>query len=275
MRVRIASTKAKQRSTKAMQIGRGSKVRPRATDAEAARPMREDGDAVISISRPQRRSHGAGGPAPAMAGTGKRSGDICCWSVTGERGLSRCPSMRRSCVWRASVRILLNQGKEVTIASVARATESSGTFEKDSVENVDRSSVASSARPNAEDIAKKVVAAASRPASSIVCTLFYSRFKYVIADPDRTADHSAVVEAPARMGGTAYASDCVGRTGSGFFEANFRWPGRWKPNTNGVSGNFRLLGLRPVQDLDFTDGGEIRSCSVSTMDVRFRVVVRS
>src|SRR2546429_4084277 len=68
MRVRIASTKATQKITKAMQMVAASKLRRAQTAAEAARPYAEKMDAVISNIA----SAAAGSPgAPALlAGTG-------------------------------------------------------------------------------------------------------------------------------------------------------------------------------------------------------------
>ena len=72
MRVRIASTKATQKITKAMQMVAASKLRRAQTAAEAARPYAEKMDAVISNIA----SAAAGSPgAPALlAGTGSGSG---------------------------------------------------------------------------------------------------------------------------------------------------------------------------------------------------------
>src|SRR5260221_5879982 len=68
MRVRIASTKATQKITKAMQMVAASKLRRAQTVAEAARPYAEKMDAVISNIA----AAAAGSPAtPALlAGTG-------------------------------------------------------------------------------------------------------------------------------------------------------------------------------------------------------------
>ena len=69
MRVRIASTKATQKITKAMQMVAASKLRRAQTAAEAARPYAEKVDAVISNIA----SAAAGSPGAPMllAGTGK------------------------------------------------------------------------------------------------------------------------------------------------------------------------------------------------------------
>jgi F-type H+-transporting ATPase subunit gamma len=82
MRVRIASTKATQKITKAMQMVAASKLRRAQTAAEAARPYAEKMDAVISnIARAAASSPGAPASAACPA-----------------------PSTRRSCAWRASGR---------------------------------------------------------------------------------------------------------------------------------------------------------------------------
>ncbi len=65
MRVRIASTKATQKITKAMQMVAASKLRRAQTAAEAARPYAERMDAVISNI------------AGAANGSGYRAGAAC------------------------------------------------------------------------------------------------------------------------------------------------------------------------------------------------------
>ena len=86
MRVRIASTKATQKITKAMQMVAASKLRRAQNAAEAARPYAEKMDAVISNIA----TAAAGSPsAPVLlAGTGKDQVHLLL-VCTGERGLSR------------------------------------------------------------------------------------------------------------------------------------------------------------------------------------------
>ena len=94
MRVRIASTKATQKITKAMQMVAASKLRRAQLAAEAARPYAEKMDAVISnIASATIAS--AGGPS-LLAGTGRDQVHL----------LLVCParSTPRSCAWRASAR---------------------------------------------------------------------------------------------------------------------------------------------------------------------------
>src|SRR5438046_3153056 len=66
MRVRIASTKATQKITKAMQMVAASKLRRAQTAAEAARPYAEKMDAVIANIA----SGAVGGGPLLMSGTG-------------------------------------------------------------------------------------------------------------------------------------------------------------------------------------------------------------
>ena len=100
MRVRIASTKATQKITKAMQMVAASKLRRAQNAAEAARPYAEKMDAVISNIA----SSVAGSPgAPVLlAGTGKDR-CICSWSAPAS-GVFAAHSIRRSCASPASAR---------------------------------------------------------------------------------------------------------------------------------------------------------------------------
>src|SRR3954452_1162669 len=84
MRVRIASTKATQKITKAMQMVAASKLRRAQTAAEAARPYAEKMDAVISsIAEAAAASPGA---PMLLAGTGSEQVHLLL-VCTGERGV--------------------------------------------------------------------------------------------------------------------------------------------------------------------------------------------
>jgi len=179
MRVRIASTKATQKITKAMQMVAASKLRRAQSAAEAARPYAEKMDAVISAIA----AAAAGSPgAPALlAGTGKDQVHLLL-VCTGERGL--CGPFNSAIVRLAREHAvsLLNQGKEVKFFCVGRKgfDQLRRTFEKRIVENVELRSVRQLGFVNAEDIAGKVIARFN-DGEFDVCTLFYSRFKSVIA----------------------------------------------------------------------------------------------
>src|SRR5882672_947222 len=117
MRVRIASTKATQKITKAMQMVATSKLRRAQTVAEAARPYAEKMDAVISNIA----DAAAGSPgAPALlAGTGNDQLHLLL-VCTGERGL--CGAFNSSIVRLARERAnsLAGQGKTVKILCVGK-----------------------------------------------------------------------------------------------------------------------------------------------------------
>jgi F-type H+-transporting ATPase subunit gamma len=179
MRVRIASTKATQKITKAMQMVAASKLRRAQTAAEAARPYAQKMDAVISnIAAAAASSPGA--PA-LLAGTGRDQVHLLL-VCTGERGLSGAFNSSIVRLARERALSLMNQGKEVKIFCVGRKgyEQLRRTFEKQIVEHLDLRGVRQLGFVNAEDIAKKVLARFDAGEFD-VCTLFYSQFKSVIA----------------------------------------------------------------------------------------------
>jgi F-type H+-transporting ATPase subunit gamma len=179
MRVRIASTKATQKITKAMQMVAASKLRRAQTAAEAARPYAERMDAVISdIASAAANSPGA---PPLLAGTGSDKVHLLL-VCTGERGLSGAFNSSIVRLARERALALMNEGKEVKFFCVGRKgfEQLRRNFEKQIVENIELRSVRQLGFVNAEDIANKVIARFENGEFD-VCTLFYSRFKSVIA----------------------------------------------------------------------------------------------
>src|SRR5436190_8859545 len=156
MRVRIASTKATQKITKAMQMVAASKLRRAQTAAEAARPYAEKMDAVISNIA----SAAAGSPgAPALlAGTG---GDqvhlllVC----TGERGLSGAFNSSIVRLAREHITRLLGEGKEVKIFCVGRKgyEQLRRNYERLIVGHTELRSVKVLGYRNADEIARKII----------------------------------------------------------------------------------------------------------------------
>ena len=200
MRVRIASTKATQKITKAMQMVAASKLRRAQTAAEAARPYAERMDSVISNIA----TAAAGSPgAPALlAGTGKDQVHLFL-VCTGERGLSGAFNSSIVRLARERALALMNQGKEVKFFCVGRKgyEQLRRTFDKQIIENVELRSVRQLGFVNAEAIAKKVIAR-FEAGEFDVCTLFYSRFKSVISQvPTAQQVIPLVVEAPATTAG--------------------------------------------------------------------------
>ncbi len=179
MRVRIASTKATQKITKAMQMVAASKLRRAQTAAEAARPYAERMDAVITNIA---GAAAGSGTAPALlAGTGNDKVHLLL-VCTGERGLSGAFNSSIVRLARERALSLLNQGKDVKIFCVGRKgyEQLRRQFERQIVGNVELRSVKVLGFKNAEDIAKKIVAM-FEAGEFDVCTLFYSRFKSVIS----------------------------------------------------------------------------------------------
>jgi F-type H+-transporting ATPase subunit gamma len=179
MRVRIASTNATPKISKAMQMVAASKLRRAQTAAEAARPYAEKMDAVISNIA----TAAAGSPgAPALlAGTGNDQVHMLL-VCTGERGLSGAFNSSIVRLARDRALSLISQGKEVKFFCVGRKgyEQLRRTFEKQIVEHVDLRAVRQLGFVNAEDIARKVIARFDAGEFD-VCTLFYSRFKSVIS----------------------------------------------------------------------------------------------
>jgi F-type H+-transporting ATPase subunit gamma len=203
MRVRIASTKATQKITKAMQMVAASKLRRAQVAAEAARPYAEKMDAVIANIA---GGASAGGGPLLLSGTGKDQVHLLL-VCTGERGL--CGAFNSSIVRLARERALalMNQGKEVKFFCVGRKgfEQLRRNFEKQIIENVELRSVRQLGFVNAEDIAKKVIAR-FEAGEFDVCTLFYSRFKSVIAQvPTAQQIVPLQIEQPAANAGPATA----------------------------------------------------------------------
>ena len=202
MRVRIASTKATQKITKAMQMVAASKLRRAQTAAEAARPYADKMGAVISnIAAAAATLPGA--PA-LLAGTGKDQVHLLL-VCTGERGL--CGAFNSAIVRlaREHAQLLVSEGKEVKFFCVGRKgyDQLRRTFEKQIVEHIDLRAVRQLGFVNAEDIAKKVLAR-FEAGEFDVCTLFYSRFKSVIAQvPTAQQVIPLVVEPPAANAGAS------------------------------------------------------------------------
>ncbi len=179
MRVRIASTKATQKITKAMQMVAASKLRRAQTAAEAARPYAERMDAVISNIAGA--ASGSGSAPALLTGTGNDKVHLLL-VCTGERGLSGAFNSSIVRLARERALSLMNQGKDVKFFCVGRKgyEQLRRQFDKQIVDHVELRSVKVLGFKNAEDIAKQVIAM-FEAGDFDVCTLFYSRFKSVIA----------------------------------------------------------------------------------------------
>jgi F-type H+-transporting ATPase subunit gamma len=179
MRVRIAATKATQKITKAMQMVAASKLRRAQVAAEAARPYAERmGKVLGSIASAVAGSDSA---PKLLAGTGADKVHLLV-VCTAERGL--CGPFNSSIVRlaREKANALVNDGKEVKILCVGRKgyDQLRRLYGKLIIETVELRGVRTIGFEQAEMIAKKIIALFDQGAFD-VCTLFFSRFKSVIA----------------------------------------------------------------------------------------------
>jgi F-type H+-transporting ATPase subunit gamma len=179
MRVRIASTKATQKITKAMQMVAASKLRRAQAAAEAARPYAERMDTVVGNI-----AGAAAGSANAprlLAGTGDDKVHLLL-VCTGERGLSGAFNSSIVRLARERANALIQQGKDVKFYCVGRKgyEQLRRNFEKQIVGHTELRSVKVLGYRNAEDIAKTIVKMFDAGEFD-VCTLFYARFKSVIS----------------------------------------------------------------------------------------------
>jgi F-type H+-transporting ATPase subunit gamma len=179
MRVRIAATKATQKITKAMQMVAASKLRRAQAAAEAARPYAEHMDAVLRNIAGSVRGLDA---APALLrGTGADRVHLLL-VCTAERGL--CGPFNSAIVRlaREHANGLIADGKEVKIFCVGRKgyEQLRRQHEKNIIEHIELRSVRTIGFVNAEAIAQQITALYEKGAFD-VCTLFFSRFKSVIA----------------------------------------------------------------------------------------------
>jgi F-type H+-transporting ATPase subunit gamma len=179
LRNRIASTKATQKITKAMQMVAASKLRRAQVAAEAARPYAERMDKVLG--------HIAAGMAgldsapPLLRGTGSDRVHLLL-VCTAERGL--CGPFNSAIVRLARERAntLIAQGKQVKIFCVGRKgyEQLRRLYEPLIIEHIELRSVRSIAFANAEEVADRILRLYAEGAFDI-CTLFFARFKSVIA----------------------------------------------------------------------------------------------
>jgi F-type H+-transporting ATPase subunit gamma len=203
MRVRIAATKATQKITKAMQMVAVSKLRRAQAAAEAARPYAEHMAAVL---RNIATSVAGLDSAPALLrGTGSDRVHLLL-ACTAERGL--CGPFNSAIVRlvREHATKLLAEGKEVKIFCVGRKGHEQlrRQYERNIIEHVELRSVRTIGFVNAEAIGEQIIDLYAKGAFD-VCTLFFSRFKSVIAQiPTAQQIIPPVFDAAADNGGAAY-----------------------------------------------------------------------
>jgi F-type H+-transporting ATPase subunit gamma len=178
LRNRIASVKATQKITKAMQMVAAAKLRRAQEAAEAARPYSTRMGAVLANIA----ANVGGEDAPAlMAGSGKSDTHLLL-VCTSERGLCGGFNSQIARLARDHARALQQQGKTVKIITVGKkgADILRREFASLIVDHVDLRGVKKLGFVNADDISRKLIGLFDDGAFD-VCTLFYSEFKSVIA----------------------------------------------------------------------------------------------
>ena len=179
MRVRIAATKATQKITKAMQMVAASKLRRAQAAAEAARPYAERMSRVLSSIAAA--VAGSDSAPRLLAGTGNEKVHLLV-VCTAERGL--CGPFNSSIVRlaREKANALIADGRDVKVLCVGRKgyEQLRRLYGKLIIETIELRGVRSIGFGQADMIAKKIVALFEQ-GNFDVATLFFSRFKSVIA----------------------------------------------------------------------------------------------
>ncbi len=179
LRVRIASVKATQKITKAMQMVAAAKLRRAQEAAEAARPYSQRMSSVLANIA---SAVAGGSDAPKlMAGTGGNQTHLLV-VCTAERGLCGGFNSQIARLARDRVRKLQSEGKTVKILCVGKKGADILRREHGPliIDRVDLREVKRIAFANADEIARKIIGLFDEGEFD-VCTLYYSEFKSVIA----------------------------------------------------------------------------------------------
>lgn len=178
LRNRIASVKATQKITKAMQMVAAAKLRRAQSAAEAARPYAERMETVLA----NLASGVSGSSAPRLiAGTGSDKVHLLV-VCTAERGLCGAFNSSISRLARDKANALKADGKTVKIICVGKKGYDilRRQFAADIIEFIDLREFKQVGFVNAETIAQNVLARFDNGEFD-VATLFFSRFRSVIA----------------------------------------------------------------------------------------------
>ena len=208
LRNRIASVKATQKITKAMQMVAAAKLRRAQTAAVAARPYAERMESVLSNLATALEGR-EGGP-PLMVGTGKD--DVHLLVVcTSERGLCGAFNSTIARLAREHINRLTGQGKQVKILCVGKKgyDQLRRQYKGLIIDMIEFRGVRQLGFEHAEQVAAKVLSLFEEGAFD-VATLFFARFKSVISQiptAQQIIPASIPDEAPATedsLGGAVY-----------------------------------------------------------------------
>ena len=199
LRNRIASVKATQKITKAMQMVAAAKLRRAQTAAEAARPFAERMSAVLANVA----AGVAGSPgAPALLAGNGRSDVHLLVVFTAERGLCGAFNSSIARLARDRANLLLSQGKTVKIICVGKKGYDllRRQFAKQIIDFIDLRAVRTLGFGTADPIARKIITM-FEAGEFDVATIFFSRFRSVIAQIP-TAQQVIPAEIPAQAATT-------------------------------------------------------------------------
>ncbi|GAB2186156.1 F0F1 ATP synthase subunit gamma [Roseibium sp. LAB1] len=179
LRNRIASVKATQKITKAMQMVAAAKLRRAQEAAEAARPYAERMGAVLANLAVA--FEGRDDAPKLMSGTGNDQVHLLV-VATAERGLCGGFNTNIAKLAREKARSLMKQGKTVKIICVGKKGYDALKRElgQHIIKTIDLRSVKNVGFNNADEIGREVLSMYDNGEFD-VCTLFYSTFKSVIA----------------------------------------------------------------------------------------------
>lgn len=208
LRNRIASVKATQKITKAMQMVAAAKLRRAQSVAEAARPYASRMEAVLANLATALKGR-EGGP-PLMIGTGKDRVHLLV-VCTGERGLSGAFNSAIVRLAREHLNRLVADGKEVKILCVGKKgfDQLKRNYSHLIIDTIEFRGVRQISFEHAEKVAEKVLSLFAEGAFD-VATLFYSRFRSVISQvptAQQIIPATISAEAPAQeaaLGGAVY-----------------------------------------------------------------------
>lgn len=203
LRNRIASVKATQKITKAMQMVAAAKLRRAQASAEAARPYAERMETVLASLAAGVSGDGA---PKLIGGTGSDKVQLLV-VCTAERGLCGAFNSSISRLARDKANALKAEGKTVKIICVGKKGYDilRRQFEKDIIELIDLRAFKQIGFANAETIAQSILARFAAGEFD-VATLFFSKFKSVISQIP-TAQRIIPAEIPAGTKTTDAAYD--------------------------------------------------------------------
>jgi F-type H+-transporting ATPase subunit gamma len=197
LRNRIASVKATQKITKAMQMVAAAKLRRAQEAAVAARPYAERMETVLGNLASSMA--GRPGAPPLITGTGKDDVHLLV-VATGERGLAGAFNTTIARKAREDARRLVGQGKTVKIFTVGKKGYDilKRDFSGSIVERKDFRSVKQMSFTQAEEVSDRVFTMFAEGAFD-VATLYYAHFQSVVSQVP-TAQRIIPAEVPAQAG---------------------------------------------------------------------------